>query len=68
MLTYVKMMENYISEHPQFTCQDIMRITNTTCPHNVVRSLRRKFKISFERLRNKTTGKDYHLYTCEGVL
>ena len=44
MLTYAKMMENYIAEHPQFTCQDIMDITNTTCPHGVVRELRRRFK------------------------
>ena len=68
MLTYAKMMENYLTEHKQFTCQDIMAVTKTTAPHSVVRDLRRKFKITFEDLTNAKTGKNYRLYTCEGAL
>lgn len=66
MLTYVKMMEDYLTEHKQFTCQDIMAITKTTCPHNVVRDLRRKFKITAERITKN--GKHFNLYSCEGAL
>lgn len=66
MLTYAKMMEDYIAENPQFTCQDIMTITKTTCPHGVVRELRRKFKITTEWM--KQNGKRFYLYTCEGAL
>lgn len=66
MLTYVKMMEDYIAENPQFTCQDIMTITKTTCPHGVVRELRRKFKITAERITKN--GKHFNLYCCEGAL
>ena len=66
MLTYAKMMENYIKERIYFTCQDVMDITNTTCPHGVIRELRRKFKITAERI--SRNGKNFNLYKFEGAL
>lgn len=65
MLTYAKMMENYLEDHKQFTCQDIMSVTKTTSPHSVVRDLRRKFKITTEWMTKN--GKRFYLYTCEGA-
>lgn len=73
-----KMME-FITKNVYFTCQDIMRITKTTAPHNVVRRLKKNCKIADELIHrydiiddgkgNKArVYKQYKQYKYEGLL
>ena len=64
MKSYVEKMKDYISENIFFTNQDVIKITRTTCPHGVVQSLRRIYKITDEYITKN--GKRFKLYKYEG--
>lgn len=61
-MTYVKTMQDLIEKGMNvFTHQDIIRLTNTNCPHAVLKQLRNLYEIDYIVERNN--NKRYRKYT-----
>lgn len=66
MRSYADKMVDFIKNKIYFTAQDVIDITNTTCPHGVVQELRKIYNITDEY--TSKNGKRFKIYKYEGLL
>lgn len=60
-MTYCEMVLKYLEENGCITNGDIIRITNTNCPHSVIRDLRKKGIVLTEKTVTRN-GKTFKIY------
>ena len=58
---YWKQAFDFLKEKGEITNQDIIRITNTNCPHSVIRDMRKR-GINFKEKMNSKNGKQFKVY------
>lgn len=65
-MNYVEIMKRIIEDYgrKEFTHRDIIKWTNTNCPHGVLRELKRYYEIDYTT--EKNNHKRYRKYTILG--
>lgn len=58
---YWKQAFDFLKDNGQITNQDIIRITNTNCPHSVIRDMRKR-GINFKEKMETRNGKQFKIY------
>ena len=61
-MTNWKQVLPHLERFGEITCFDIQEITNTTCPHDVIRDLRNKGYLGGYEKKKNSNGKYYRVH------
>ena len=66
MISYWRQTLEYLENHGKITCQDIINLTHTNCPHSVIRDLRKNGIPLKEEIKSRN-GNSFKVYFLENL-